>query len=235
MNHLPLTPSAADHGVAPEAAAVLAALAVQARTGRASDTRPAEHTPLAAWLAALLDQIACGLVLVDAQARIRYLNLAALRQLDGQHPLVLAGQTLQARDPEDQAPLKAALRAANQGQRRLLTLGADQLTAEVSVVPLRSPGVNGLHGQAGLLLVLGAPRTALPTAAHDLARCVGLTAAETRVLDLLCAGVRPAEIANRLGVAVSTVRTQIGSVRHKTGTASIRALVRQVAVMPPLN
>ena len=39
----------------------------------------------------------------------------------------------------------------------------------------------------------------------------------------------------RDGVAVSTVRSQIGSIRHKTGAESIRALVRQVAVLPPVK
>ena len=33
---------------------------------------------------------------------------------------------------------------------------------------------------------------------------------------------------------VSTVRTQISSVRAKTGAASIRALVKQVAQLPPM-
>jgi hypothetical protein len=37
-----------------------------------------------------------------------------------------------------------------------------------------------------------------------------------------------------LGVAFSTVRTQIGNIRQKTGAPSIRALVQQVAVLPPL-
>ena len=46
--------------------------------------------------------------------------------------------------------------------------------------------------------------------------------------------MRPNEIASRAGVAVSTVRTQIGSIRSKTGATSIRELVRQVAVLPPL-
>ncbi len=224
-------------GTAPEAA-ILAALALRAPGVRAADPHRLAYSPLAAWMTALLDQIACGLVLVDAQARVRYLNLAALRQLDGLHPLVLGGQHLKARDPDNQAPLKAALVAASQGQRRLVSLGDPRRTAEVSVVPLRGAGENGLDGpggQASILLVLGAPRTAQPAAAQALARCVGLTPAETRVLDQLCAGVRPAEIASRLGVAISTVRTQIGSARRKTGAASIRALVRQVAVMPPLH
>ena len=41
-------------------------------------------------------------------------------------------------------------------------------------------------------------------------------------------------IAERQGVGLATIRTQIGSVRAKTGAASIRALVRQVAMLPPL-
>ncbi len=237
MNHPQTISTPFRQGTAPEAG-ILAALALQAPSGRATDSDRFAYSPLVAWMTALLDQIACGLVLVDAQARVRYLNLAALRQLDSLHPLVLAGQQLQARCPEDQAPLKAALAAASQGQRRLVSLGDPRLTAEVSVAPLSGAGamgLDGLGGQASILLALGAPRTALPAAAQALARCVGLTPAETRVLDHLCTGVRPAEIANRLGVAVSTVRTQIGSARRKTGSASIRALVRQVAVMPPLN
>jgi hypothetical protein len=35
-------------------------------------------------------------------------------------------------------------------------------------------------------------------------------------------------------VGLSTIRTQIGSIRLKTGASSIRALVRQVALLPPL-
>jgi DNA-binding CsgD family transcriptional regulator len=35
-------------------------------------------------------------------------------------------------------------------------------------------------------------------------------------------------------VAISTVRAQIGALRVKTGASSISALVRQLAVLPPL-
>lgn len=234
MNPPPTNPTPSRHGATAEAA-ILAAMAPPTPSHPSHQVPPAGHTPLAAWLTALLDQFACGLVLVDARAWVHYLNLAALQQLDGRLPLVMADQTLQARDREDQAPLRAALAAAGQGQRRLVTLGSARLTLEVSVVPLPGAGAPGTPDQAGILLVLGAPRTALALGVQDLARCVGLTPAETRVLDLLCAGLRPVEIANRLGVAISTVRTQIGGVRHKAGAGSIRSLVRQVAVMPPLN
>ena len=59
----------------------------------------------------------------------------------------------------------------------------------------------------------------------------GLTCAETRVLDRpVRRHRRRRRAAEELGVAISTIRSQIGSMRQKTGAESIRALVRQVAV-----
>jgi DNA-binding CsgD family transcriptional regulator len=54
------------------------------------------------------------------------------------------------------------------------------------------------------------------------------------VLEMLCAGVSPTRIAEVLNVAVCTVRTQIGSIRNKTGADGIPSLVRQVARLPPV-
>jgi DNA-binding CsgD family transcriptional regulator len=66
------------------------------------------------------------------------------------------------------------------------------------------------------------------------ARSQGLTQAETRVLEALSEGMQPSDIAERHGVGISTIRSQIGSIRAKTHSDSIGALVRQVAVLPPL-
>ena len=66
------------------------------------------------------------------------------------------------------------------------------------------------------------------------ARSHGLTLAETRVLEALSEGLQPSDIAARHGVGISTIRSQIGSIRSKTRSDSIGALVRQVAVLPPL-
>jgi DNA-binding CsgD family transcriptional regulator len=74
-----------------------------------------------------------------------------------------------------------------------------------------------------------------PSLAVDaFARSQGLTAAETRVLISLCQHVPPREIARRCGVEISTVRSQIGSIRQKTGASNIRALIGQVSGLPPL-
>ena len=50
----------------------------------------------------------------------------------------------------------------------------------------------------------------------------------------LAGGLRPAQIARAAGVAMSTVRTQITSIRLKTGARSIGELVRLVTVLPPI-
>ena len=68
----------------------------------------------------------------------------------------------------------------------------------------------------------------------DVSPYYGLTLAETRVLEALSEGLHPNDIATRYGVGISTIRSQIGSIRLKTRSDSIGALVRQVAVLPPL-
>ena len=225
----------------PAAQAAQAALAATFHTSRSTASVPgalAYHGPerrsagrdATPWFTRMLDEIDYGLLLVTADAQVSYLNHAARMELDDQHPLQMLGQALRAHRPQDVAPLYDALAAAQRGLRRLVMLGEGAHRVTVSVVPLPPTAGN----EPVTLLVLGKRQVCEQLTVQGYARSVCLTPAETRVLELLCDGVRPTDIAGRLGVAVSTVRTQIGSVRAKTGAASIRELVRQVAVLPPL-
>ncbi len=190
-------------------------------------------TALAVCLMRMLDEIDYGMLLVGNEAQVLHLNHAARQELDGEHPLQLLGGGLRAARPQDAALLHEALTGAQRGLRRLLTLGgAGGVT--VSVVPLAGSDGTGDHGHALVLLVLGKRRVCGGLALQGFARSAHLTPAETRVLELLCNGVRPGQIAQEQAVAVSTVRTQIGSIRAKTGADSISALVRMTALLPPL-
>ena len=184
------------------------------------------------WMMRMLDEIDYGMLLVTPDAQVSYLNHAARLELDGQHPLQLMGSTLRAHRALDVAPLYDALAAAQRGLRRLVTLGEGTQRVCVSVVPLPTAG-GGVDARV-TLLVLGKRQVCEQLSVQGYARSVGLTPAETRVLEQLCAGARPGQVATSAGVAVSTIRTQIGSIRAKTGAGSIRELVRQVAVLPPL-
>lgn len=185
------------------------------------------------WLAAALNEIDYGVLLLDEDARLLHANRVAGNELDESHPLQLLGRELRARDPEDVAPLGDALRqATRRGLRRLLTLGQKQRRpVGVSVVPLPALGSDE---RSATLVILGRRQVGAELAVESFARIHGLTGGETRVLLALSHGDQPAEVARAHGVAISTVRTQIGAIRQKTGAPSIRALLRQVAALPPL-
>lgn len=186
----------------------------------------------------LLDEIDYGLLLLAEGSRVLHANHAARASLDAEHPLQLLGHELRARLAKDVAPLHNALHAAtSRGLRRLLTVGEGEQRAGISVVPLSAPGWAGepaQPGSAATLLVLGRREVCSSLAVQGFAREYRLSPSEEQVLAALCEGLSPNEVAERHGVKIATVRTQIANLRAKTGAESIRALVKQVAVLPPL-
>ncbi|MBA4342374.1 MAG: LuxR family transcriptional regulator [Methylibium sp.] len=182
------------------------------------------------WLALVLDELDYGLLLVDASGGLLHSNRAARQVLNEHHPLQLLGGQLRARFSQDIKPLFDALLQAERDDRRcLLRLGEGQDRANLVVVPL-----NRDVEQAAVLLVLERQELCGALAAQWFALRYGLTPAESEVLKGLSSGARPTSIAESQGVAISTVRTQIQSIRAKSGARSIRELLRQLAVLPPL-
>ena len=198
-----------------------------------NDPTVAATPPQAPWLALMLDEIDYGMLLVANESTVLHTNHVARSELDAEHPLQLLGRQLRVRHAGDLGPLRSAIAdAAQRGLRRLVTLGSGEQRITVAVVPLVNHS-DDAHGPL-TLLVFGKRHMCAALSAHWFARSHGLTPAEGRVLVALCAGQAPSAVAAAQGVALSTVRSQIGSIRAKTGAESIRALVRQVAVLPPL-
>jgi DNA-binding CsgD family transcriptional regulator len=184
------------------------------------------------WLALVLDEIDYGVLLLRDETRVVHVNHVARSELDQAHPLQLLGSELRVRRAQDVAPVLEALAdAARRGLRCLLTIGAGLQQVTVAVVPI---GSGRADAHRATLLMFGRRQMCEELSVQGFARCHGLTPTETDVLKALCAGAPPRQVAERQGVALSTVRTQISSIRAKTGAESIRALVRQVAVLPPL-
>ena len=185
-----------------------------------------EAPPLGRLLARALDELDYGIVLLDADCNVLHINHRARRMIEGPHALQLLGLQLRARDTRDLLPFQDALvAAALRGLRTLLKIGEGAQRQVAALVPVE-------HGVAALLL--GKDRVCEDLTIQCFARSHALTSAETRVLAALGMGVRPSEIAREQGVKLSTVRTQIGAIREKTGAESITALVRLVASLPPM-
>ena len=195
------------------------------------ERRRAADSPLARWCEQMLDEVEHGVLLLDEDARLLHANYAARRELTADHPLQVLGGRLLARCGGDVPTLHdALLGAARRGLRRLILLGTAAHRVALAVVPLQLP-----HGRAHAVQVsMGRQQVCGALSVQWYARGHGLTLTEARVLEALCEGMQPNAIAARHGVNLSTIRTQIGSLREKTRSDSIGALVRQVAVLPPL-
>ena len=208
-----------------------AAVVPAANSGYRGPERRAMPSPGSRWLALMLDEIDYGMVLLDEDDRVLHVNHAARAELAGEHPLQLLGGALHTRAPQDLTALLDALQAARRGLRRLVRLGSRQDGHAVAVVPLSA---RGSGAPQATLLLLGKRRVCERLSVQCFARLHALTPAETRVLEALCQGLEPRAVAEEHGVGLATVRTQIGSIRSKTGAESIRDLARRVAVLPPM-
>jgi DNA-binding CsgD family transcriptional regulator len=215
----------------PVVAARTATVAISASVaGTAAATFDASQLPLMTLLAHALDELDYGIVIVDRHGRVVKANhLARCQCAASDSACLLKGERLGARHLADSSALQHAIQLATaQAKRSLLTLGGERRHETVAVVPL------GDAGESAVMLVFGKRQVCETLSVDHYARVHGLTHAESMVLAALCEGDKPLEIARRFGVAVSTVRTQISSVRQKTRTASIRDLVREIAVLPPI-
>lgn len=194
-------------------------------------------------LRTLLDHLQLGILALGPDGRLQHANRAA-RMHCARHPELrldeherLVGtppaDRLAGTSPADR--LARAIAAARAGRWSLVTLGSQGCAADaeppaIAVVPLgRCDG-----GDGAVLLLFSPPLGADALAMQLFARAAGLTSAEARVLRALADGRAPSQIARQHEVALSTVRSQVGSIRAKTGARSITDLARAVGRLPPV-
>lgn len=184
-------------------------------------------------LTRVLDEIGYGIMLATASGELRFANHTALTECAATHTIRLHDGHLQARLPRDQDSFAKALANACAGQRSVLRLSSEQAPMSVAVVPLGTP-VESAGREPLALLLFGKRLSCEPLSVEFYAQVHRLTLTETTVLKGLCSGLRPAAVSKELGIAVSTVRSHIGSMRLKTGASSIGQLVRMVSALPPI-
>jgi len=188
-------------------------------------------TAMAGWLARMLDEMDHGMLLITPSGELRHANQPARQELAHGNSLRLSNGHVLASHADQHGVLHEVVVDAGRGRRRLTTLGDKANTLSVAAVPM---GSDQEGDETLVLLVLGRRQSCEALTVDFFARTQGLTSAEAKVLQALCDGLRPKEAARRFGVAVSTIRTQISSIRTKTQTTSIRDLVSRVTALPPI-
>lgn len=188
----------------------------------------------AAIVQSILDSIQVGAMAVGSGLRVAFANRAAVREctrlalmrIEDAQVAVLALADAAAR-----SRLADAVAAAHGGQWSMVRLGSGATALSIAVFPLcpreRSTGPLAL-------LLFGLSGKHEPLAIQLYAKSCGLTPAETRVLLGLAEGLVPKQIATRNDVLLSTVRTQISSIRDKTGTRRLADLMQALVTLPPI-
>lgn len=164
-----------------------------------------------------------GLVIAANEAAERRLGLSEGDQLGEAHFA-----------PGDWEAARAFMRAppaADPSRRltvRLMTPEGEPAPADLAMMPARA-------GQAPALLLRSFEMTLSPEARAVLTARFRLTEAETEVMQNLLGGRDAADIARARRTSVATVRTQIRSIREKTGARSQLDLVRLAASLCALD
>jgi DNA-binding CsgD family transcriptional regulator/PAS domain-containing protein len=186
-------------------------------------------------LADTLDGLGAGLFIVDAATRILHTNAAARRLLAAEDVLCSRGGRLIASDPQANRSLRLALAASDDAMDVMpgpLPLIASDGTHRVGHIRLLKPVArsygDGAHEALAALMVYKAGME-YPRPPDIIATFYNLTPTELRVLLAIVEIGGAPEVAAKLGIAPSTVRTHVGRLFEKTGTKRQAELVRLVA------
>ena len=179
----------------------------------------------------VLEEIDYGLILVSPAGTLQHANHLARHELARSRFLGVEAGSIVGQTPVQTEELLRGVRSAALGRRQMLTLRDGPHALPVACVPLSHPQAGE---SASVLLMLARQSGTQNLAITFFARTYGLSPAEQSVLRLLCDGMDVQEIAQAHRVSENTVRTQVRSLRDKTGINSMRLLVQRVAALPPV-
>ena len=182
-------------------------------------------------LGLLVDELAHGVMVVNAQGWILHANRAALSVLQRGLSLGTTHGGLKLKLVPDPQRLAHALSQAASGKRNMIRLQDAGGDLHLAVVPLNRQTAGACDRIA---LFFSREEACTPSLLASFAHSNRLTRTEEQVLVLLCRCLSAPEIAIEMKVAVSTVRSHVRSLCAKTSTRGVRQLVNLVAALPPL-
>lgn len=179
----------------------------------------------------VLDEIDYGILVVDAKGQIRHSNHLARHELKSGKIIVSHSNMLMGNTAELTGQIELAVAQGCRGQRSLVLLNTAGRELPAAFIPLSHPLETDIPS---VLVMLSRQNTCDNLAVRMFARSHGLSPSEEAVLIGLCRGLAIPEIAQENGVAQSTVRSQVKSLREKTACTSIRQLMRRINSLPPV-
>ncbi|WP_298967514.1 LuxR C-terminal-related transcriptional regulator [uncultured Methylobacterium sp.] len=206
-----------------------------AAIGREIDGRRTQ----AANLEAVLDRVAAGALLVDADGRVDYANEPGRALLDRGDPLVARDGILHAAGREEEKRLRTALAATasphavskEAPEASLVLAGRDGERYLAHILPLATGDRlrSSQGGPASAAVFVRRAEIPIVSGIELVAKLHGLTPGEIKVLQAVMANAGVSEMAASLGLSATTVKTHLGALFAKTGARRQSDLVKQVA------
>ncbi len=179
------------------------------------------------------DQLSVAVLIVSSSGRVLFANEPAKVMLEKGWPIRISEEYLQGKDRATSAELRQAIELLGTDQQGVSARDYELCLAQSSP---EQPGAIGclrpLASAGGEELAIALFITETGQTSHygidALAEAYGLSKAETRILKALVETQSPAETAERLHIAISTVKSHIRKIFHKTNTSRQAELLRLV-------
>ena len=195
----------------------------------------------------IMDALPQPVVLLDAGGRMHYANAAGHQALANRRYIFDRAGQLACRRAEDEMALHMALASLalstpgvageERAFVRLTSNGVANPSAPIGVClsPLRPPDVMGAFGAVPMALLMFYDSTQVANQTPEFfAEVFNLSPAEAQVAVQLTAGLSLKEIAKTRKVALTTVQSQLKSLKEKTAISRQPDLVRKLAAMTAL-
>lgn len=182
-------------------------------------------------LQSALDAHSHGVILTDPTGRVTFANRLAEVFLRTGDALRMRAGRLVARDAACHSCLQGAIDRAGKGADggALWAMRNDGSGCRMVVSPHRSTG-----GLLGVLILIDDPARPQADYVKALRTLYGLTAAEADLARRIFDGLSPQEAADARGVALSTVQSQLKSIRSRTGIRRQSELAKLISGLGPL-
>lgn len=177
-----------------------------------------------------------GLVFFDKNKNVTHLNELAKNKLKLSEEFILLGQDFisECLDEESQHKLRSSmdqiLSPDNSGQLKLnLSIKGESTSVMLQKLENTAFGINA----PGFVMFMFGTINTMASSLADVARIFGLTEAEAKLTLAIVNGMTAAEYAEKHGVSINTVYSQIKQALAKTGTRRQAELVRLVLEHSP--
>jgi len=183
--------------------------------------------------AAIVDQLALGIIIVALDGRVLHANRAGLRALLAAGIFVHSDGQLGSHRTSDLVAVHRAVSATAAQARTVVEIDSGTLRVTIAGQPLAYHHDGRRRSAAMLLATVDARADASAIAAYGDAHL--LTRAERSVLLGLSEGLRAKEVAATTRSSVATVRSHLRSIYQKTRARNLQDLLARVAALPPLD